>query len=114
MPNQLTHAESKSQFSPAAVHHAARLNKGHTLFEEQGAVEFAIQEKPINGNSKSGSASHSANGDGLSDSTHFLNYLKIQPKLIVGQPDDKYEQEADHVAESVMHMPESDVPPKPT
>lgn len=114
MPNQLAHAERKSQFSPAAVHHAARVNKGHTLFEEQGAEEFATQEKSVNGNYKSGSASHRANGDDLSDATHFLNYLKIQPKLIVGQPDDKYEQEADHVAESVMHMPESDVPPKST
>ena len=30
----------------------------------------------------------------------------IQPKLIIGQPDDKYEQEADRVAEQVMSMPE--------
>ena len=38
----------------------------------------------------------------------------VQTKLKIGQPGDKYEQEADDVAESVMHMPESDVPPKPT
>ncbi len=30
----------------------------------------------------------------------------IQPKLKIGQPNDKYEQEADRVAEQVMHMPE--------
>ena len=30
----------------------------------------------------------------------------IQPKLIIGQPDDKYEQEADRVADEVMRMPE--------
>ena len=33
----------------------------------------------------------------------------IQAKLTVGQPDDKYEQEADLVAEQIMRMPESEV-----
>ncbi len=33
----------------------------------------------------------------------------IQTKLIVGQPDDIYEQEADRVADQVMRMPEPDV-----
>lgn len=31
----------------------------------------------------------------------------IQTKLIIGQPNDRYEQEADRVAEQVMRMPES-------
>jgi hypothetical protein len=31
----------------------------------------------------------------------------VQPKLTVGAPNDKYEQEADHVAAQVMSMPES-------
>ena len=34
----------------------------------------------------------------------------IQPKLTIGQPDDQYEKEADHVAEKVMQMPESPPP----
>jgi peptidoglycan hydrolase-like protein with peptidoglycan-binding domain len=38
----------------------------------------------------------------------------IQPKLIIGQPNDKYEQEADRVADEVMRMPEPEVQPKPT
>lgn len=33
----------------------------------------------------------------------------IQPKLVVGHPNDKYEQEADRVAEKVMRMPEPQV-----
>jgi Domain of unknown function (DUF4157) len=33
----------------------------------------------------------------------------IQPKLTVGEPDDKYEQEADRVADRVMRMPESSI-----
>jgi uncharacterized protein DUF4157 len=35
----------------------------------------------------------------------ILHGSRIQPKLRVGQPNDKYEQEADRVAEQVMRMP---------
>ena len=38
----------------------------------------------------------------------------LQAKLAVGQPGDKYEQEADHVAEMVMRMPDTAVQRKPT
>lgn len=31
---------------------------------------------------------------------------RLQAKLTIGQPNDKYEQEADHVADQVMAMPE--------
>ena len=34
----------------------------------------------------------------------------IQPKLTIGQSNDKYEQEADRVADQVMRMPQSDQP----
>ena len=37
----------------------------------------------------------------------ILHGSRIQPKLRVGQPNDKYEQEADRVAEQVMRMPVS-------
>lgn len=38
----------------------------------------------------------------------------IQAKLKIGQPGDKYEQEADQLAEEVMSMPEPEVRQKPT
>ena len=38
----------------------------------------------------------------------------IQPKLKIGQPNDKYEQEADRVADMVMNIPEPVVHRKPT
>ncbi|MCP4401362.1 MAG: hypothetical protein GY801_29190 [bacterium] len=38
----------------------------------------------------------------------------IQPKLPIGQPDDKYEREADRVAEQVMRIPEPGIQRKPT
>ena len=38
----------------------------------------------------------------------------VQPKLKIGRSGDKYEQEADRVAEQVMRMPEPVVQPKPT
>jgi hypothetical protein len=39
-----------------------------------------------------------------------LHAASIQPKLAVGQPDDLYEQEADHVAQMVMRMPSPSAP----
>jgi outer membrane protein OmpA-like peptidoglycan-associated protein len=38
--------------------------------------------------------------------SHFVQNSPIQAKLKVGQPNDKYEQEADRVADQVMSMPE--------
>ncbi len=40
--------------------------------------------------------------------------LPIQAKLKIGAPDDKYEQEADRVADQVMRMPDPQVRLKPT
>lgn len=37
---------------------------------------------------------------------NILRSPAVQPKLTVGQPNDKYEQEADHVADQVMAMPD--------
>ncbi len=38
----------------------------------------------------------------------------IQTKLVIGEPDDKYEQEADRVADQVMRIPGPALQPKPT
>ena len=38
--------------------------------------------------------------------------LKVQSKLKIGQPNDKYEQEADRIAEQVIKMPESQIQKK--
>ena len=38
----------------------------------------------------------------------------IQPKLIIGSPNDRYEQEADRVADQIMRMPEPAVQRAPT
>ena len=37
----------------------------------------------------------------------ILSKQALQPKLKISQPNDKYEQEADRVAEQVMRMPDS-------
>lgn len=39
---------------------------------------------------------------------------RLQGKLTIGQPGDKYEQEADRVSDQVMSMPDSQIRPKPT
>ncbi len=38
---------------------------------------------------------------------------RLQAKLKIGAPDDKYEQEADQVADQVMRMPDAEVQGKP-
>lgn len=38
----------------------------------------------------------------------------IQPKLVISKPNDKYEQEADRVADLIMRMPDSSIKLKPT
>ena len=40
---------------------------------------------------------------------HILRGPTLQPKLTIGQPNDRYEQEADRVADQVMRMPEPGV-----
>ena len=40
---------------------------------------------------------------------HILRGPTLQPKLTIGRPDDKYEQEADRVADKVMRMPEPEL-----
>lgn len=42
-------------------------------------------------------------------SFNFGNIPVLQPKLTIGQPNDKYEQEADRVADQVTRMPESGI-----
>ena len=46
----------------------------------------------------------------VSHSFGRMSVLPIQAKLTIGQPNDKYEQEADRVAEQVMRMPETGSP----
>ena len=43
----------------------------------------------------------------------LLRTRGIQAKLKINEPDDKYEQEADRVADQVMRMPKPDIQRKP-
>ena len=46
---------------------------------------------------------------------HFATGVPgVQAKLKIGQPKDKYEQEADRMAEQVMRMPEPNIRRKPS
>ena len=44
----------------------------------------------------------------------ILRGSPVQAKLTVGAPDDVFEQEADHVADEVMRMPEPQIQAAPT
>lgn len=59
----------------------------------------------------------SPNNNNHSPSAHLISLVQrapLQARLSVGKPKDKYEQEADRVAEQVMSMPEPVVQRKPT
>lgn len=43
-----------------------------------------------------------------------INPLAVQAKLTISQPGDRYEEEADEVADRVMRMPAAPIPPQPT
>ena len=45
---------------------------------------------------------------------NILRSTGAQAKLTIGQPNDKYEQEADRIADQVMRMPGPEIRPKPT
>lgn len=49
----------------------------------------------------------------FNNNNSFFGPSAIQPKLEIGQPDDKYEQEADRVADTVMRMPDPQVQRQP-
>jgi hypothetical protein len=44
----------------------------------------------------------------------MMKFGALQAKLRIGLPNDKYEQEADRVADQIMRMPEPGIQPKPT
>ena len=50
----------------------------------------------------------------LSHGLAELTVPLIQPRLTIGRPNDKYEQEADRVADQVMRMPVSEIKTQPT
>lgn len=52
--------------------------------------------------------------DTRADIRRILRGPLLQTKLTVGAPDDVYEQEADRVADEVMHMPEPRLQAAPT
>jgi hypothetical protein len=70
-----------------------------------------VQRKPERAAGPAGGKAHEKNGVWQSLA---LRPLTIQAKLTVGQPGDAYEQEADHIADRVMSMPESQLQRTPS
>lgn len=96
-------------------------------------LRLAVHQNPGSGKSTTGRVSHPAPGltSGFGPPARLAvtprktlcacgggcprcqGSLQLQAKLKIGQPDDKYEQEADRVAEQVMSMPDPSVQRKP-
>jgi hypothetical protein len=91
MPIQLTHKKNKSQLSPAAVDGAARRIEGNTLSEKDRPSHLAVQQNPINDLYKNEPSPGSGYRNESSNTIHFLDYLRIQPKLTIGAPGDTFE-----------------------
>lgn len=84
MSRESSHATNKPISTPRIVHSlpSSALSATKRLYEGSSLVKKGV------------------------NSLISFNSLLIQPKLVVGSPNDKYEQEADRVAEQVMRMPE--------
>lgn len=82
--------------------------KGDTLFRTVQSNKADSRIQPV-ANPLAGNQQNIGNQASLRLAQSFLLSAypaKVQAKLTIGQPDDKYEQEADRVAEQVMSMPE--------
>ncbi len=99
-----------------------------SLQQEKSETGPTLLPKPDGANSDALSkiiSSASAPGDGGSSSTnptnsrtahlsHLIQTSKIQLQPVIGKRNDKYEQEADRVADQVMSMPAPTIRRKPT
>ena len=70
---------------------------------------FSDKPSSSNGNHEESSISNSALHDFSKISIFPNSSFTVQPKLKINSPNDKYEQEADRVAEQLMRMPEQTV-----
>lgn len=72
----------------------------------------AVKRKAINGKAPAKAVPHTFNPKSGQQRNSIQNILRstgAQAKLTIGQPNDKYEQEADRVADQVMRMSDADV-----
>ena len=80
--------------APASKHNT---QKNNGSFFREGSDLFADQQPEIQPFFKTNTTSKNGN-----DSGYFFNKPIVQPKLTIGQPGDKYEQEADAMADKVV------------
>lgn len=80
----------------------------------QGSVKSVPKRKSARGQHSADSKSGFAKLVFQPPATALPTVPVIQTKLNVGEPNDKFEQEADRVADMVMRVPESGIQMKPT
>ncbi len=95
-----------SNHSPAAEQFISRKSEDDSLLTEQPQTDAALQMKSVYRASYGGTPPGSGDGDNTKNKSLLFNYLSVQPKLTIGGPNDRYEQEADRVASKIMLMPE--------
>lgn len=100
--------------------HSGKNNKNNPLASNKNIADSKYREEKNGGNSASGSTTKNGNHGHIlinPQQSFFYDFGKIpvlssrpaviQPKLKVNRPGDKYEQEANQMAEKVMRMPDN-------
>ncbi|MCP4255208.1 MAG: DUF4157 domain-containing protein [Candidatus Scalindua sp.] len=108
MTTQLSQSNKQSNIAPAAELSISRKSEDDILHEEHIQADKTLQMKSVNRASNGGAPPASSDGDNTLNNSRLFDYLKVQSKLTIGAPNDKYEQEADRVADQVMNTPATD------
>lgn len=102
--------------SSAAVTRQQRNNSGSKLQRKQESEANALSRVISTGRPVAAYSppADSGRGSKTAQLVSLVQRGKVQPSLTVGRSNDKYEQEADAVAERVMCMADPQIRPKPT
>ncbi|MCP4255207.1 MAG: DUF4157 domain-containing protein [Candidatus Scalindua sp.] len=105
MTVQLTQTNKKSNLTPAAEQTILRKREDDTPQEVHSQTDDALQMQSVYRASNGGVLPGSGYGDSSLNNSKLFDYLKVQPKLTIGAPNDKYEQETVQMSDRVMSMP---------
>jgi hypothetical protein len=114
MPTRLTITRKKVNHSAAAEPCVSKNNEDNALHAQTPQTDIARNMHSAFGIFGKKAPGGNDIGDHSSNAWRLFDYLQVQPKLIVGRPDDRYESEADRVADVFMRMPEPRIKLKPT
>jgi hypothetical protein len=108
---------NKQNKTSAATRQSKHNIDSQTLQRKSNGQDAEALSQSISNSTPVNALSFSSGTNLNSQSSHLSHLVKnspIQAKLNIGKQNDRYEQEADKVADEVMRMPEPRIQPKPT